>query len=85
MAKKGKDSLSFYTKYEFTRWESTTNTRGWNVEYKKGLAALESDDYNLIVNQPKVIELTKDNEYQTTINSWFGPDSSLRKVKLLKL
>jgi hypothetical protein len=83
VAKKGKDVLSFYTKEEFKDWESKTVTKGWNVEYKKGLAALEDDEYQEIISNPRAIQMKSDSIYKETLHAWFGGDSSLRKKKLL--
>jgi DNA topoisomerase-2 len=83
VAKKGKDVLSFYTKEEFKDWESKTVTKGWNVEYKKGLAALEDDEYQEIISNPRAIQMKSDAIYKETLHAWFGGDSSLRKKKLL--
>jgi DNA topoisomerase-2 len=83
VAKKGKDVLSFYTKDEYNEWESKTNTKPWNVEYKKGLAALEDDEYQEIITNPKVIQIKNDAIYKESLNAWFGGDSNLRKVRLL--
>ena len=83
VAKKGKDVLSFYTKEEFKDWESKTSTKGWNVEYKKGLAALEDDEYQEIISNPRAIQMNSDSMYKETLHAWFGGDSSLRKKKLL--
>jgi len=83
VAKKGKEVLSFYTKDEFKEWESKTGTKGWNVEYKKGLAALEDDEYQEIISNPRAIQMNSDSMYKETLHAWFGGDSSLRKKKLL--
>jgi DNA topoisomerase-2 len=83
VAKKGKDVLSFYTKEEFKEWESKNATKGWNVEYKKGLAALEDDEYQEIISNPRAIQMRSDAIYKETLHAWFGGDSSLRKKKLL--
>ena len=83
VAKKGKDVLSFYTKDEYNEWESKTNTKLWNIEYKKGLAALESDEYEQIIKNPKSIQMKNDPLYRESLKAWFGGDSNLRKVRLL--
>lgn len=83
VAKKGKDSLSFYTNEEYQTWESKSSTKGWNVEYKKGLAALEDPDYDMIINNPKAIQIKNDPLYRESLNNWFGKDSQPRKKKLL--
>jgi DNA topoisomerase-2 len=83
VAKKGKDVLSFYSKEEFKEWESKTTVKGWNVEYKKGLAALEDSEYQEIISNPRAIQMRSDAIYKETLHAWFGGDSSLRKKKLL--
>jgi DNA topoisomerase-2 len=83
VAKKGKEVLSFYTKEEYQDWESKNASKSWNVEYKKGLAALEDDEYQEIISNPRIIQLNKDPLYKESLHTWFGGDSSLRKKKLL--
>jgi DNA gyrase/topoisomerase IV subunit B len=83
VAKKGKEVLSFYTKEEYQDWESKNASKSWNVEYKKGLAALEDDEYQEIITNPRIIQLNKDPLYKESLHTWFGGDSSLRKKKLL--
>jgi DNA topoisomerase-2 len=83
VAKKGKEVISFYTKDEYQDWESKNSSKSWNVEYKKGLAALEDDEYQEIISNPRIIQLNKDPMYKESLHTWFGGDSSLRKKKLL--
>jgi DNA gyrase/topoisomerase IV subunit B len=45
--KKGK--LSFYTNDEFVSWADNNSQREWEIEYKKGLAALVDDEYKEII------------------------------------
>jgi DNA topoisomerase-2 len=45
VAKKGKESLSFYTNEEFEEWMTKTKSSSWDIEYKKGLAALENAEF----------------------------------------
>ena len=84
VAKKGKEVLSFYTKDEYQEWESKTAVKHWDVEYKKGLAALEDSEYEIIINNPRCIQLNRDAEYKDSLHTWFGGDSGLRKKKLLQ-
>ena len=80
----GKEVISFYTKDEFNEWLNKTNTKGWNTEYKKGLAALEDEEYQEIITNPKTIQISNDILYKESLHAWFGGDSSLRKKKLLE-
>jgi DNA gyrase subunit B len=83
VAKKGKDVLSFYTKDEYQEWESKTAIKNWSIEYKKGLAALEDEEYEEIIKSPKSVIVKNDSLYRETLQAWFGGDSNLRKKKLL--
>jgi len=84
VAKKGKQSLNFYTDSEFKEWENKQRSlSGWNIEYKKGLAALEDDEYREIITNPKTFTLVKDKEFNNTLETWFSKDSNPRKKKIL--
>ena len=75
----------FYTNEEFQRWlnKKSINVDKWSIEYKKGLAALEDDEYEKIIKEPNVVKLTLDEMAKDSLESWFGKDSSPRKIKLL--
>lgn len=84
VAKKGKTTLSFYTDTEYKTWEAKQSSlSGWSIEYKKGLAALEDEEYKEIISNPKTFTLTKDNDFEKTLNIWFAADSEPRKRKIL--
>jgi len=84
VAKKGKETLSFYSDEDYKVWEEKQKTlSGWNIEYKKGLAALEDEEYQEIIRSPRSYFLTKDNGFNSTLNIWFAGDSSPRKKKIL--
>jgi DNA topoisomerase-2 len=85
VAKKGKEVKQFYSNEEYLTWEKKTGAKGWNVEYKKGLAALEDAEYKEIVHNPVLIKLSNDKLYKDSLSNWFGSDSEPRKEKLLKL
>jgi len=84
VAKKGNQTLSFYSDEEYNQWESKQRSlSSWNIEYKKGLAALENEEYREIISNPKTFTLTKDNNFEHTLNVWFSKDSEPRKKKIL--
>jgi DNA topoisomerase-2 len=85
VAKKGKDVIPFYSNDEYSAWEKKTGAKGWDVEYKKGLAALEDIEYRDIIHSPVLVKLQNDKQYKESLNDWFGTDSGMRKEKLLKL
>lgn len=84
VAKKGKVTKSFYTEKDYLNWESKqSNLSGWSIEYKKGLAALENEEYQEIIRNPKTFILVKDKEFNHTLETWFSRDSEPRKKKIL--
>jgi DNA topoisomerase-2 len=83
VAKKGKESINFYTNDEFDTWSAKNRAHTWNIEYKKGLAALEDLEYEEIIKDPKVVQLKNDKEYKESLNAWFGADSAPRKERIL--
>jgi DNA topoisomerase-2 len=84
VAKKGKETLSFYSDEEYKEWEQKQKSlSSWNIEYKKGLAALEDEEYQEIIRSPRSYFLTKDNGFNSTLNIWFAGDSTPRKKKIL--
>jgi len=85
VAKKGKEVIPFYSNEEYSVWEKRTGAKGWDTEYKKGLAALEDFEYREIIHNPVLIKIQNDKLYKDSLNDWFGTDSAMRKEKLLKL
>lgn len=85
VAKKGKEVKPFYSNEEYSEWEKKTGAKGWDVEYKKGLAALENVEYRDIIHSPVLVKLHNDKLYKDSLSNWFGSDSEPRKEKLLKL
>lgn len=86
VAKKGKTVIKFYNDSEFNEWYfgKVNSPKTWNIEYKKGLASLEDDEYEEIIKNPKTIQLVNDSQYKQSLKNWFGKDSSPRKKILLK-
>ena len=85
VAKKGKEVKPFYSNDEYLEWEKRTGAKGWDVEYKKGLAALEDVEYRDIIHSPVLVKLQNDKNFKESLTDWFGSDSEPRKEKLLKL
>lgn len=86
VVKKGNQVQNFYTNQEFENWlnKKSTNSSSWNIEYKKGLAALEDDEYEEIIKNPFVVQLKLDKLAESSLEAWFGADSQPRKEKLLE-
>lgn len=90
--RKTKKKILFYTQKEYDEWESKQRAlQSWEIKYKKGLAALVDDEYDEIINNPKMTLIKKDNFSRKSLNVWFGKKpingkkpSDLRKEQLLK-
>lgn len=83
VAKKGKKTINFYNASDFSKWLDKNSSSSWNVEYKKGLAALEDLEYEEIIKNPKTIKLVNDIKYKESLDAWFGSDSQPRKERIL--
>jgi DNA topoisomerase-2 len=83
VSKRGKTKNYFYTNEDYQAWLKTVNPKGWEIDYKKGLASLEDDEYEEIVNNPQLLQIKKDPNAKESLTAWFGDDSNLRKERLL--
>lgn len=84
VAKKGKQKKSFYTNEDFSLWlDKNKNTKSWEIEYKKGLAALEDAEYKEIIQNPKMFIIQKGDNFHSTLNHWFSKNPLHRKMKIL--
>jgi DNA topoisomerase-2 len=81
---KTKKKVLFYSQDEYNQWEAKTDLKQWEIKYKKGLAALVDDEYQDIINSPKLTLITKDDVSTNSLDIWFGKNSDLRKTELLK-
>lgn len=86
VAKKGTTSLPFYTHEEFEKWQTDVkDLKKWDVSYKKGLAALEDEEYQEIIKNPRMFAITPGENLKRSLDDWFGPDPEIRKKKILDL
>jgi hypothetical protein len=63
---------------------SKNDLKQFDIKYKKGLAALVDDEYQDIINSPRMTLITKDEVSDKSLDIWFGKSSDLRKTELLK-
>lgn len=82
---KSKKKVLFYGQLEYNRWLTLNDPGQWEIKYKKGLAALVDQEYQDIINNPKLTLITKDLAASTSLNIWFGKNSDLRKAELLRV
>jgi DNA topoisomerase-2 len=78
-----KKKILFYTQNEYNLWTQTNDLKSWDIKYKKGLAALVDDEYDEIINKPKLTKITKDGLSDEYLEIWFGKNSELRKNQIL--
>ena len=81
---KSKKKVLFYTQAEYNNWLVKNDPKQWEIKYKKGLAALVDEEYQDIINNPRLTLITKDLAASSSLNIWFGKNSDLRKAELLK-
>jgi DNA topoisomerase-2 len=82
-AKKAKKIL-FYTQTEYNDWADKADMKQYEIKYKKGLAALVDDEYQDIINNPRMTKISKDDISTEYLDIWFGKNADLRKTELLK-
>jgi hypothetical protein len=83
ISKKSKKKLLFYSQTEYNEWSQKEDLKLWEIKYKKGLAALVDDEYQEIINSPKLTKITKDELSDEYLDIWFGKNSELRKNQIL--
>lgn len=84
VTKKGTEILSFYSSEDFEEWsKNQKDLKKWDVAYKKGLAALENDEYKEIIKNPRMFAVSGGKMLKLTLDTWFAGDSTPRKLKIL--
>lgn len=74
----------FYTAADFDEWQKKQKDLDkWDIAYKKGLAALEDDEYREIIQNPNLFEIKFESNYKQILDAWFGADPAIRKVKIM--
>jgi DNA topoisomerase-2 len=81
---KSKKKVLFYTQTEYNVWSEKNDLKQFEIKYKKGLAALVDDEYQDIINSPRMTLITRDDMSEGSLDIWFGKNSDLRKTELLK-
>jgi len=81
---KGKKKILFYSQTEYNDWAQNNDLKTFEIKYKKGLAALVDDEYQDIINNPRLTLITKNDVSSGALETWFGKNADLRKTELLK-
>lgn len=84
IAKQGRKSEKFYNKSDFDKWCEKNDQSKWDIEYFKGLGALDDCEYKEIVQNPNIYYYELDDCALDELEIWFGKDADKRKEKLLK-
>jgi DNA topoisomerase-2 len=85
-ATKGKQSIDFYTEYEFREWkEHTPNWKTWKLAYFKGLGTSETEDVILDTKKQKIVELDYDENASDHFEMIFGKTGSDGRKKWLEV
>ena len=82
IARQGKKEVKFYYKNEFDEWCKKNDQTKWDIEYYKGLSALENKDYKDLIQNPNIYYYELDDCALDELEIWFGKDSDKRKEKL---
>lgn len=69
----------YYTIDDYKADKASVRGRDWEVKYNKGLASLSDQAYDIIMANPVLCQMTKDDLADSSIGIWFGSDSSYRK------
>ena len=83
VAKSKNERKMFYTNEDFEAWKTTASLKEWTISYKKGLAALEDEEYCDIIRSPKMFALVPGENLRKSLDDWFGSDPGIRKQKIL--
>jgi DNA topoisomerase-2 len=84
VVKKKDEKKWFYTAAEFEEWQSEQKDLSkWDIAYKKGLAALEDDEYREIIQNPNLFSIQFDKDFKHTLDAWFGSDPTPRKERIM--
>ena len=84
VTKRKTESNWFYTVAEFEAWSrGRDDLKTWSIEYKKGLASLQDDEYEQIIKNPNLFSIEGGVDLKPTLDAWFGTDPAIRKVKIM--
>lgn len=82
IARSGKKEIKFYYNNEFDEWCKKNDVTKWNIEYYKGLGALNDSNYKDLIQNPNIYYYDFDEIAEEELDIWFGKSSDKRKNKL---
>ena len=81
---RSKKKTPFFSQPDYAKWLPTVSPKDWEIKYKKGLSALVDDEYQDIIQNPRLTLISTDERSAESLSAWFGKDSEPRKVELLR-
>ena len=81
---KTKKKTPFFSQPDYSAWLAKANPADWEIKYKKGLGALVDDEYQEIIQRPRLTLISADDRSADSLSAWFGKDSEPRKAELLR-
>jgi len=77
----GKEKKYFYNHNEYEEWLVKNKNKKFELDYKKGLGSLETEEFKEMIQNTKLITFKPDDI--SDIDAWFGNNPVLRKNKLI--
>jgi len=85
IANKGKEKIYIYSTTEYEDLNNKGKLKGMHISYFKGLAGLEKEDWNYLLNiESRFTPIKRTNSTVAFLDIIFGPDSNKRKEWLSK-
>lgn len=80
IAEKNNVEKFYYTQEDYEK--DIPNLKGWEINYKKGLGALEDHHYEEMVGNKRLEQFTLNKDYMDDIGVWFSKSTEQRKAIL---
>lgn len=77
----GKEKKYFYNHNQYEEWLIKNKNKKFELDYKKGLGSLETEEFKEMIQNTKLITFRPDDI--SDIDAWFGNNPVLRKNKLI--
>lgn len=80
--KKTRKAENIYYESEWREWRKKHTVGDWEIDYKKGLAALTMEQYEEIIRNPRLYYYDLTDKSREKLEIWFGDDTESRKALL---
>ena len=81
--KKNKNRIYFYNDKDFVEWQKKNNIKEYEIDFKKGIAALSDIEAKKMLHEPKLVQLKTGVNTKDVLYTWFGDNTQLRKDQLV--